>query len=243
MKTITTEEAKSRAGTTWLIYGTAGVGKTPLASCFPDPWLWDFEAGSGSVLTDITISVMNSWSDVMEGVAIAQRLASTGKLTIGGKEYPCKSVIVDTLGEMCRAVIGQIKGAKEAATLPDWGLMVERVRKSTRELRDLRDYGFNVVFVCHEQYLKQDESQLVLGLPDLPGKELPTDLPKLCDVVCRMRARRNSKGELERVLQTAPDGQFVARDRFGRLAETEVVPSFRDIPAIQQLLKKAGVNF
>lgn len=242
MKHLTAAEAKTRSGTTWLIYGAFGVGKTPLASCFPDPWMWDCEAGSGSVLTDLPITVVESWTDIMELTQAAQT-AKENIVRIGGKELKVRTIIVDTVGELSRIMVGSIKGAKELATLPDWGLMVERVRKTTRALRDLRDRGYNIVFICHEQYLKQNESELVLGMPDLPGKELPVDLPKLCDIVCRMYTRRNGKGELERVLATAPDGRFVARDRFGKLAETEVVPSFKDVPAIQKLLAKAGVNF
>jgi hypothetical protein len=242
MKQLTAAEARARSGTTWLIYGAFGVGKTPLASAFPDPWIWDCEAGSASVLTDCPITMMENYTDILACVQAVQT-SQNHMIKIGGKEFKCKTVVIDTVGEYARLIIGQVKGSKETATLPDWGIMVERVRNTTRVLRDQRDKGFNIVFVCHEQYLKQNESELVLGLPDLPGKELPVDLPKLCDIVARMRVRRNAKNELERILATAPDGQFAARDRFGRLAETEIVPPFKDLKAVQALLTKAGVNF
>jgi DNA polymerase III delta prime subunit len=244
MQHITSSEIKARSGTTWLIYGQPGVGKTPFASCFPEPWIWDCEGGTGSVIDDrpVQITTIESYADIMALVQVVQA-APTTHIKLSSKEFPCKTIVVDTVGEYARIIIGSAKGTKETATLPDWGVMVERVRNTTRALRNARDKGFNIVFICHEQYLTQSETSMVLGMPDLPGKELPNDLPKLCDVVCRMRVRRNPKGELERILVTAPDGQFIGRDRFGRLDETEVIPPFTKPDEVRKLIAKAGVTY
>jgi hypothetical protein len=241
MKMTSAAEMKSREGTTWLIYGTFGVGKTPFASAFPDPWIWDCEAGSSSVLVEMPITVIESWTDVMT-VTQALQTSKDHQVKLQNHAFICKTVIIDTVGEMSRIIVNSAKGSKETATLPDWGMMVERVRNTTRHLRNMRSLGFNIVFICHEQYLKQNESEIVMGLPDLPGKELPIDLPKLCDFVVRMRVRRNAQGKLERIINTAPDGQFVARDRSGKLAETEII-DLSDLKQIQALLTKAGVNY
>jgi AAA domain len=243
LKMTSSTEMRGRQGTTWLVYGTYGVGKTPFATCFPQPWLWDCEAGSASAVVELPVTKVETYMDILTLIQQAQQRSPQGEVSLMGQKFPVKTIIVDTVGEMSRIIINSQKGSKEIATLPDWGAMVERMRNITRHLRDMRDMGLNIVFIAHEQYLKQNETELVLGMPDLPGKELPTDLPKLCDFVVRMRVRRNAAGKLERIINTAPDGQFICRDRFGRLAETEVIPDFGDLKGVRGLLAKAGVNF
>ena len=234
-----------RNGTTWLVYGPSGIGKTPFASCFPKPWWWDCEGGTSSVLfPNVPITQVHDWGDVS---ALSQLLQNAKEDRVikfsDGTTVQSDTIVVDTLGEMARIVVGSIKGVKESATLPDWSLMVERIRKTTRILRDARDKGWNIVFICHEQYLKAGDVEILAGgYPDLPGKELPIDLPKLCDVVGHMKARPSASGN-ERILVFEHDGVFVARDRSGKLARIEVVPPFTTPDKIKDLIKKAGVTY
>jgi len=242
MRFATAEEIRQRAGTTWLIYGQMGMGKTPLASCFPDPWFWDCEGGTQSILfLSVPVSAIESYSDVLACLQAVQQ-SKDFEVKLGQHAFPCHTIVVDTMGEFARILLGSAKGAKEQATIGDWGLAIERTRNVTRQLRDLRDRGFNIVFVCHEQYLKQAETDAVMGLPDLPGKELPTDLPKLCDIVVRMTYRNTASGT-ERVLVAVPQGLFTGRDRLNRLDPVTVVPSFKEPLKIKELLKKGGVVY
>src|SRR5262249_1905873 len=66
VKHTTSGEAKKQNGSTWLIYGVSGSGKTPLASCMPHPWFWDFESGAASMLRDdVAISQPESYADIL----------------------------------------------------------------------------------------------------------------------------------------------------------------------------------
>lgn len=195
---------------------------------------------------DIPVTVLENWADVAAALQAAQipKVAGDDKhpVRISNATFIARTIVVDTVGEFSRIIVGAIKGQREQAQLQDWGLMVERVRNVTRQLRDLRDKGFNIVFICHEQYLKQAETDLVGGYPDLPGKELPVDLPKMCDIVARIKIQQTQQGK-QRVLVTEPDGVFIGRDRTGKLKPIEVIPPFTEPARIQQELLAKVVKY
>jgi hypothetical protein len=239
MKHTMSGEAKRSSGTTWLIYGPSGSGKTPLASCFPHPWIWDFEGGVQSLLRDdILVSSPESYSDVLTLLQLAQRFPAI-KLS-DGKEYQYCTIVIDTAGEMARVFERSARGGKEQATLAEWYLTVERCRNVLRHTRNLaRDKGINVVVIAHEQYIKS-ELEVYQGLPDMPGKELPIDTPKLYDIVGHMRWRQTANG-LVRELVCEPHHIFVGRDRRGVLTTLEV--DLRDPKRLEKLLvEKGGVR-
>ncbi|SRR6266852_929520 len=241
MKHTTSGEAKHRSGTTWLIYGVAGTGKTPLASLFPHPWFWDFEAGTASMIKDdILVSSPESYAEVV-GLVQAAVSSPPGKVTLAGKQYSYCSIIVDTTGELARVFEGTKMGTeKPRANFGEWYLIVERFRNVTRELRNLRDKGINVVFLAHEQYLKQAEIEVIAGLPDLPGKELPTDLPKLCDIVGHLRYQQTATGTV-RQLVCEPSGVFIGRDRRGIL-KTHVIDLHDKAGTEKFIVEQGGAN-
>src|SRR5262245_27753034 len=99
MQHAVTDELKKSTGTTWTIYGQSGVGKTPLASCFPHPWIWDCEAGAKSALVDgIPVTKVETYTDIMALVTLAQS-AKPGRIKLGEHAYPWCTLVVDTLGE------------------------------------------------------------------------------------------------------------------------------------------------
>lgn len=213
-----------------------------MASCFPDPWWWDFEGGTSSILfPNIRVSKPENYGDIVKLLGVAQKITPEYMVAMDGQQFTARTIVMDTVGEFCRVLINSAKGSREQAQLQDWGLSIERARNITRQMRDLRDKGMHIVFLCHEQYLKQDETSAILGLPDLPGKELPNDLPKLCDFVVHMSQKQTSKG-MVRNLATDKDGLFIGRDRQRLLQSNEELPPFTAPDAIKALLAKAGVK-
>jgi hypothetical protein len=186
---------------------------------------------------DVPVSKLDNYGEITGAIQLVQA-SQPGKITIEGKEYPFCTLVVDTLGEYCRVLERAAKGSSEQATLPQWYLTVERCRNTTRLMRDLRDKGINVVFITHEQYLKEGEINVVQGLPDLPGKELPTDLPKLVDVVAHLRVRPGEKGPI-RELVAEPHGFFIGRDRRG-LIQGALPIDLKDQAGLQKMLVEKG---
>jgi hypothetical protein len=236
MKHSLSGEAKKQSGTTWLIYGASGCGKTPLASLFPHPWFWDFEGGVQSMIKDdVLISHPENYAEVLGLLQIAQS-STPGSVVLDGQRYPFCSLIVDTTAEMSRTFEKSAKGSKEQATLPEWYLTVERTRNVTRSLRNLAPKGFNIVFITHEQYVKS-EVEVYQGLPDMPGKELPNDLPKLMDVVGHLRWNQTQNG-LVRELVCEPHGVYVGRDRRGLISRFNI--DLKDARGLEKLLVEKG---
>jgi len=202
----------------------------------PHPWFWDFESGAASMLRDdVAISQPESYADIL-GLVQAVDASKDGKITLADRSFNCCSIIIDACGEMCRVIEGTAKGSKEQATLPEWYLTIERFRKIARQLRNARQKGFNVVFISHEQYITDAVGALV-GRPDLPGKELPVDLPQLIDIVGHLTVKPSERG-LERILTCEPVGVFIGRDRRGKIGKLTV--DFKDPAATAKMLVEQG---
>lgn len=220
-----------------MIYGPSGSGKTPLASMFPHPWFWDFEAGVKSMLKDdILITTPETYADVLGLLQLAQG-SKPGVVKLDDVVHKYCTLVIDTSGEMSRVFEKSARGVKEQATLPEWYLTVERSRNILRQTRNLaRDKGINVVVIAHEQYVKS-ELEVYQGLPDMPGKELPIDMPKLYDVVGHLRWRQTADG-LMRELVCEPHGVFVGRDRRNRISTLTI--NLKDAAGVEKMLVEQG---
>ena len=62
-----------------------------------------------------------------------------------------------------------------------------------------------------------DDSNRLLYSPAMPGAKLGAALPYLFDLVCPLRVEKDREGELQRWLQTGPDGTYIAKNRAGLL--------------------------
>jgi hypothetical protein len=63
----------------------------------------------------------------------------------------------------------------------------------------------------------QDENGKIIYASSMPGKTTTKDLPYFFDEVFALRAERDDKGDIQRMLQTQPDGKWTAKDRSGKL--------------------------
>jgi hypothetical protein len=218
------------------VYGPSGAGKTPLVSLFPHPWIWDFEGGVQSALRDdIIVSRPENYAEVLALLQIAQQ-ATPGVVKLGNAEYPFCTLVVDTTTELARLFERSARGGKEQASLAEWYLTVERTRNVLRALRNLSTRGLNVVFVTHEQYIKS-ELEVYQGMPDMPGKELPNDVPRLMDVVAHLTWKQTANG-LVRELVCEPHGVYIGRDR--RNLITRMVVDFKDHRGVEKMLVEKG---
>lgn len=195
-------------GRSIVIYGPPGIGKTSLAFAYPAKkrFAFDFEAGL-SVVKNVPASVFRvvSYPDMVRGI----------DWLWNDDEHDV--VICDTLTECGRVVQvqSQVPNAPrvhpELSAQLDFYLTLERLRNLFRRMRLLIQKGKTVIFTAAES-IDKDQSGMMKGGPELPGKQMSPEVCYLADEVYRMFAR-SVQGGTERLLTTQPDSIYYAKSR------------------------------
>jgi len=206
-----------------LVYGPAGVGKTSLVFSFPAQkrFVFDFEAGL-KVVKHVPASVfrVTNYTDLFRGIQWIEQ------------DTEHDVVIVDSLTELGRVMMlgaMQLPGNRTLPELPalqDWTLTIERLRNTVRRIRLLIQKGKWVFFTAASSYEKDSTSGRIVGRPEVPGKQLPDEIPYLMDEVYRMDAESTPQGPA-RVLWTQPDSIWTAKTRV-RNAPAKIVVQKED---------------
>ena len=100
--------------------------------------------------------------------------------------------------------------------------------KSIALIKAFRDLPTNVVFTAKLDREKDDSTGAMLYTPGAPGRQVSAQLPYYVDLVLALRVIPNQEGVHERWLQSSQDGQWLAKDRSGKLDPFEK-PSLKHI--------------
>lgn len=197
-----------------VVYGDSGVGKTVLCATAPNPLIISAEKGLLSLAGyDIPYIEIRSINDVGEAYNFITKSADA-------KKY--QTICVDSISELTETCLVDIK--KQLISESDsgkidarqaYGKVAESVGAMIRRFRDLTDH--DVIFTSKMKRVEDSEGNPVRYEPYLPGRVLPFNLPYLVDEVFCMKINRGG----DRVLQTAADRKFIAKDRSGKLAPEE----------------------
>lgn len=144
-----TSGADTTKGIKTVIYGVEGIGKTTLASHFPDPVFIDTE-GSTTHFSDIQrMPTPKNWKDLRDMVSWIS------------KEKPCKTLVIDTFdwAEMAEVEDLMKEQGWMSIEAPGYGkgyiLSAERIAAFLKDMeKQLIDEGINVVLNCHAQIRK-----------------------------------------------------------------------------------------
>lgn len=211
-----------------LIYGVEGVGKTTLASQFPEPLFIDCEGGT-DYFTDVKrLPRPSSWSILTEEVKYV--IANPGK---------CKTLVIDTIDWAESMAIQHVCDQAKVAGIEDFGwskgytYLNEQIGKLLNLLNEARDAGINVVLTAHmalRTVTKPDET----GAYDRYELKLKSakngnnsqlvkewaDLILFCNfkqfiVEDKQTQKKKAKGGTERVMYTTHTAAWDAKNRFG----------------------------
>lgn len=212
-----------------LIYGDSGVGKTVLAASFPGPIeYWDFDHKLSSAVGHFT---RTQQTGLLDNIDVHQFGALTRECRIPAwevrskaiddcvrekKALPFKTLVLDSLTTFTHYMLedyiyrsqrGLKRSPIDIPCMQDYMLLDKHL---TRIITGILSLDCNVVMLGHLGVEKDESSGAILRQPLMTGK-FATKLPIFFEevYVARMDAQGN------RVLQTTPEGGFIARSQRG----------------------------
>ena len=249
-----TKGSDEEKGIKTVIYGVEGVGKTLLASQFPDPVFIDTEGSTTHYKHISKLPKPKSWNELKEMI----RFISNKK--------PCKTLVIDTFDWAEQA---EVEGMLEENKWPSiesagygkgYVLSAERIARFLKDLDDLIiDKGINVVLNCHAQIRKvelpeeqgsYDKYELKLG-DKTKSRTSPlvkewADILLFCNYKTYVETTTdgfgNTKGKAtggtRRVMYATRNATWDAKNRFGLPDEMDL--SFKPLEKIFSKPKPAA---
>lgn len=206
IKSTRNEEAKSYVNA--IIYGQSGIGKTVLCSTAPKPLILSAEDG--------LLSLAGKDVDYVKINSLDAAIAAYNEIRKSENCLGYQSICIDSLSELAESILTDFK-KEERDPRKAYGRMSDEINALVKKFKKL---PLNVFFIAKIRvYVDEFAGKQSYG-PGFPGKQLQDRLPYEVDLVLPLRLGKH-KGEDYRFLQTAPDIQYEAKDRSGKLSGKE----------------------
>jgi hypothetical protein len=234
-----------------LKYGVEGIGKSTLASQFPNPLVLDTEDGTHHL--DVARVRVETAIDLEDAIH-----------TLTRDNQGFKTLVIDSIDKAERLLIEQLLKKANKRSIEDFGfgkgytMVAEAVARLLSLLDALVDQGVNVILVGHATVKRVSPPDMDEGYdryePKLTKQSSPlvkewADAILFCQYKTRLVAgedgRTRAKGGKERVLHTERTAAFDAKNRYGLAAELPMTiealaPLFADVPAPASTPKPKG---
>ena len=231
-----------------VIYGPEGIGKSTLASRFPEPVFIDTE-GSTSHMDVARFPAPTSWSMLLQEVQYV-------------KDNPasCRTLVLDTADWAEQLCIQHICATRQVKGIEDFGYgkgytyVKEAFGQLLNLLTDVRERGINVVVTAHAQMRKfeqpdelgaYDRWELKLSKQCAPILKEWADMVLFCNyktMVVNVDGQGAKKGKNKaqggrRVMYTSHHPCWDAKNRFGLPEEAEM-----DYSVIRPVIEGGGTS-
>lgn len=189
-----------------LVFGNAGAGKTTLIKTLPNPIMLSAESGTLSLSdVDVPYIKIGTIDDLIQAYML-----------VAASDY--ESVAIDSISEIAEVVLENEKNqtgkdGKPRNLMQAYGAMADRIISIIRKFRDLPKH----VYMSAKVTKDKNEDGFLLYSPSFPGNKTSESVPYLFDEVLPLRVEKKDDGTTFRVLQTQPDGRWLAKDRSGKL--------------------------
>lgn len=189
-----------------LVHGPAGAGKTTLCSTTGEPTIIiSAEAGLLS-LRQFDIPVIE--------VKTLDALYEAYQFVAGEDGAGFSWVCLDSISEIAEVVLNyEKKNNKDPRAA--YGALAEKMTDLIRAFRDLP--GKNVLFLCKQEKVKDEQTGAMLYSPSMPGNQLKNGIEYFFDECLALRVEKDADGNPTRWLQSQRDFNYSCKDRSGAL--------------------------
>lgn len=193
-----------------LFYGLPGIGKTALASQFPNVLICGFEQGTNG-LDDNYVVPIQRWADWKAYVGQLTR-----KKEVRERYDTIAIDTADSAWDQCARYICDNNGINELSEL-EWGAghaMAKKEFKST--LESLTFAGYTVIFISHsvDKELKDSNGNKYLQTQPALSAAPYGVINKMVDITGYIRAVEKQDGTTQRYIFFREDKHYFAKSRF-----------------------------
>lgn len=158
-----------------LLYGGPGTGKSTGAASAPGPILYGNAEGRNALRFARKMHGDDKFHEFTIGRKADLDAIYLHARAAGSEE---KTVVIDSVGEVYRVLLEELGG--DRPTLQQWGdvnTMIDRF------VRAMRDVDVNLVLICHEEVVRDEQTGEMLRQPITGGRKLPAMLMAQVDIV------------------------------------------------------------
>jgi phage nucleotide-binding protein len=207
IKLVSTRDSAHISGLKFLIHAPSGAGKTTLCSTTGEPTII-ISAESG------LLSLSKFDIPAIEVKTLDELYEAYDFVANNPEGQAFKWVMLDSISEIAEVVLNaEKKTAKDPRQA--YGALAEKMTDLIRAFRDLP--GRNVVFLCKQEKIKDEQSGALLYSPSMPGNMLKQGIAYFFDFVGAIRVEKDAEGNPTRWIQLARDYSYEAKDRSGVL--------------------------
>jgi len=216
-------QAMTKLGMCMILYGAAGVGKTPLAaSCADSPH------GAPTVFLDAeggTQSIAHYSEDKLKVVQIYkwdELIRWSQQCFKDPRNYPFQTTVFDNLSEYYMLAQRYITQDREMPSQPEYGKINQLIISFVEDWRDFtRRTGRNVIFIAWDDRDKDENSIVKSMLAFTPG--VVKALPGKVDIIGHLSVHNNPP-YYTRILNFAPSPKSQAKFRRSLLGNAQKIP-------------------
>lgn len=193
----------AQRGVNICVYSPAGSGKTTLIQTMRDynPLILSAESGllsiKGTGMSYIDINNLDDLSESFRFITESEEAKKFGSVAIDS---------ASEIAEVCLSVEKKLtKDGRQA-----YMIMADKIATIIRAFRDI---PIHVYMTAKSGHIK-DENGALLYSPVIPGEKAAQNLPYFYDFLFPIRIWKDEEsGEVQRMLQTQPDGVWAAKAR------------------------------
>ncbi len=199
-----------------LIYGESGVGKTRLASTWPNPFFCDVDKGMASVDLPVARQEIDDWNELNDVYAW---LANERPKEFG-------TIVLDSLNEaqtvsMIDTVANFPTIHRSYDSLPSQSDYGKMLHDFDRMIRAFCRLPYNIVLVA-QTTTRQFDTDLIM--PQLIGKNTSRNITRMMDIVAYLFHAEDSEMTVSAAFNAV---HYVTKDRSGRLPNVLEQPSHK----------------
>ena len=193
-----------------LVMGQSGAGKTWLGATAPNPVIMLTERNGIQSIRNSNPNALVSYCSTADECRDFLLAATNGDLPEG-----TQSIVVDGITEIQQIMIDDIlskkTGEDRKMSLPDWGILGDRMRRFLRCLRDLPYHVIVTSLVNHETNESTGETRV---FPLVQSKKLPAQMAQYFNVVGLLFKRESTEEKnvvISRKVMVEGPGRFLVK--------------------------------